>query len=65
MNMPFRLADPGLGKAVLAEAKAAGLVKPEGHRSVGGLRAGIYRAMPEQGVSALVSFMRDFERKHG
>lgn len=65
MNAPFHLADPALEKTLLAEAKEAGLVSLEGHRSVGGVRASIYNAMPEEGVDALVSFMRDFEKKWG
>jgi phosphoserine aminotransferase len=65
MNVPFHLADPALEKSFLADAKEAGLVYLEGHRSVGGLRASIYNAMPEEGVDALISFMREFERKRG
>jgi phosphoserine aminotransferase len=65
MNAPFHLADPGLEKAFLDEAKEAGLVTLEGHRSVGGVRASIYNAMPEEGVEALISFMRDFEKRRG
>lgn len=65
MNVPFRLAYADLEKPLLAEAKAAGLVNLEGHRSVGGLRASLYNAMPEAGVNALVSFLSEFERKHG
>jgi phosphoserine aminotransferase len=65
MNVPFHLADSNLEALFLAEAKEAGLVYLEGHRSVGGLRASIYNAMPEEGVEALISFMREFERKRG
>ncbi|WP_434114152.1 3-phosphoserine/phosphohydroxythreonine transaminase [Methylocaldum sp. GT1TLB] len=65
MNVPFRLAKADLEKTFLAEAKAAGLVNLEGHRSVGGFRASIYNAMPEEGVDALIEFMREFERRHG
>jgi phosphoserine aminotransferase len=65
MNVPFTLARPELDKTFLAEAKDAGLVTLEGHRSVGGMRASIYNAMPLAGVQALVSFMKEFERKHG
>jgi phosphoserine aminotransferase len=65
MNAPFHLADPGLEKTFLDEAKEAGLVTLEGHRSVGGVRASIYNAMPEEGVEALISFMRDFEKRRG
>lgn len=65
MNVPFRLKDEALDEAFLKEAKAAGLVQLKGHRSVGGMRASIYNAMPEAGVAALVDFMKTFERKHG
>ena len=65
MNVPFTLARPELDKTFLAEAKDAGLVTLEGHRSVGGMRASIYNAMPLAGVQALVGFMKEFERKHG
>ena len=65
MNVPFTLADPALDATFLEEAKAAGLVALKGHRSVGGMRASIYNAMPEEGVDRLVEFMRDFERRHG
>ena len=65
MNVPFTLAKPELDKTFLAEAQKAGLVNLEGHRSVGGMRASIYNPMPPEGVSALVSFMREFERKNG
>lgn len=65
MNVPFRIANADLEKTFLAEAKAAGLVNLEGHRSVGGFRASIYNAMPEAGVDALIAFMAEFERNHG
>jgi len=65
MNVPFTLADPELDATFLSEAKEAGLVTLKGHRSVGGMRASIYNAMPEEGVQALVSFMAAFERKYG
>jgi phosphoserine aminotransferase len=65
MNAPFHLADPSLEKTFLSEAKEAGLVSLEGHRSVGGVRASIYNAMPEEGIDALISFMRDFEKRRG
>ena len=64
MNAPFTLANPDLDKTFLAEARAAGLVTLEGHRSVGGMRASLYNAMPMEGVDALVSFMKEFERKY-
>jgi phosphoserine aminotransferase len=65
MNVPFRLADAALESVFLREAEQAGLVNLEGHRSVGGLRASIYNAMPLEGVRALVDFMQSFERRHG
>jgi phosphoserine aminotransferase len=65
MNVPFTLADSALEAPFLFEARAAGLVNLEGHRSVGGMRASLYNAMPLAGVAALVAFMRDFERRHG
>ena len=65
MNVPFTLANPELDAAFLAEAKKAGLVTLKGHRSVGGMRASIYNAMPEAGVRALVDFMADFEKRNG
>jgi phosphoserine aminotransferase len=63
MNVPFVLADDALNDDFLGEAKAAGLTTLKGHRSVGGMRASIYNAMPEAGVDALVEFMREFERR--
>lgn len=65
MNVPFTIPDPNLEKTFCAEALAAGLANLEGHRSVGGMRASIYNAMPLQGVEALIDFMRDFQRRHG
>jgi len=65
MNVPFTLADPELDARFLEEASAAGLKTLKGHRSVGGMRASIYNAMPEAGVDALVEFMREFERRNG
>ncbi|MEW5791035.1 3-phosphoserine/phosphohydroxythreonine transaminase [Thermithiobacillus tepidarius DSM 3134] len=65
MNVPFTLARPELDEAFLKEAKAHGLVQLKGHRSVGGMRASIYNAMPEAGVDALVAFMQDFAARHG
>ena len=63
MNVPFVLANPELDKAFLAGAAEAGLTTLEGHRSVGGMRASIYNAMPEAGVDALIEFMADFEKR--
>jgi len=65
MNVPFTLANPELDETFLKEAKAAGLTTLKGHRSVGGMRASIYNAMPEAGVQALVAFMQEFERTRG
>jgi len=65
MNVPFTLAKPELDKTFLSEAEAAGLTNLAGHRSVGGMRASIYNAMPLEGVEALVGFMKEFERRHG
>jgi phosphoserine aminotransferase len=65
MNVPFTLAKPELDKTFLVEAEAAGLTNLAGHRSVGGMRASLYNAMPPEGVDALVGFMREFERRHG
>jgi len=65
MNVPFFLKDESLNEAFLAEAKAASLLQLKGHKSVGGMRASIYNAMPLEGVQALVSFLKDFEARHG
>jgi len=65
MNVPFVMADNTLDAQFLAGAADAGLVQLKGHRSVGGMRASIYNAMPEEGVNALISFMQDFQNKHG
>lgn len=65
MNVPFVLADPRLDKAFLAEAEQAGLLNLKGHRSVGGMRASLYNAVPEAAVDALIDFMADFENRKG
>ena len=65
MNVPFVLADTGLDGVFLEQAQAAGLVQLKGHRSVGGMRASIYNAMPEEGVAALIAFMQDFQKQKG
>jgi phosphoserine aminotransferase len=65
MNVPFTLAKPDLDKTFVSEASKAGLTNLEGHRSVGGMRASIYNAMPPEGVDALIAFMKEFERRHG
>ena len=65
MNVTFRLPSEDLENRFVKEATAAGLDGLKGHRSVGGMRASIYNAFPEAGVTALVEFMREFERKQG
>jgi phosphoserine aminotransferase len=65
MNVTFRLPNEDLEAKFVKESKAAGLDGLKGHRSVGGLRASIYNAFPEEGVDALVSFMQEFEKKNG
>jgi phosphoserine aminotransferase len=65
MNVTFRLPAEDLDKKFIAEATAQGLDGLKGHRSVGGIRASIYNAFPREGVEALVSFMKDFERRNG
>jgi phosphoserine aminotransferase len=65
MNVTFRLPDQELEKKFVTEATAKGLDGLKGHRSVGGIRASIYNAFPRAGVEALVSFMKDFERRNG
>ena len=65
MNVPFRLKDEALEEAFLKGAKARNMVQLKGHRSVGGMRASIYNAMPIAGVQALVAYMKEFEVQHG
>jgi phosphoserine aminotransferase len=65
MNVPFTLKDSALDGAFLKGAEERGLVQLKGHRSVGGMRASIYNAMPLEGVQRLVDYMRDFEARHG
>jgi len=65
MNVTFRLPNEELEKKFAKEATASGLDGLKGHRSVGGMRASIYNAFPEEGIAALVSFMREFERTNG
>ncbi|MDI5984062.1 3-phosphoserine/phosphohydroxythreonine transaminase [Halomonas sp. M4R5S39] len=65
MNVPFVLADDRLDKPFLAEAEEAGLLNLQGHRSVGGMRASLYNAVPEEAVDALIAFMADFEQRRG
>jgi phosphoserine aminotransferase len=62
MNVPFFLTDESRNDAFLAGAKAEGLLQLKGHKSVGGMRASLYNAMPIEGVSALVEYLREFER---
>lgn len=65
MNVPFFLKNETLNDTFLAGAKEAGLLQLKGHKSVGGMRASIYNAMPLAGVQALVDFMKHFARTHG
>ena len=64
MNVPFVLADDRLDKPFLDQAQAAGLLNLKGHRSVGGMRASIYNAVPEAAVDALIAFMAEFEKRN-
>jgi len=65
MNIPFTLRNPTLDGEFLRQAERNGLTQLKGHRSVGGMRASIYNAMPVEGVKKLVEYMREFERSHG
>lgn len=65
MNVPFTLANDKLDAQFLAGAAQAGLLTLKGHRDLGGMRASIYNAMPEEGINALLDFMSTFENKHG
>ena len=65
MNVPFKLRDESLDDAFLKGAQARSMFQLKGHRSVGGMRASIYNAMPIEGVTALVAYMKDFEASHG
>jgi len=65
MNVPFILADSALDSRFLEDSSAAGLTNLKGHRSVGGMRASIYNAVPEAAVDALIAFMAEFERTNG
>jgi phosphoserine aminotransferase len=64
MNIPFTMTQEGLDATFIAEAAANGMTDLKGHRSIGGMRASIYNAMPEQGVDKLIEFMAEFERNH-
>ncbi len=65
MNVPFILKESSLDEAFLAGTKEAGLIQLKGHRSVGGMRASIYNAMPEEGIDALIDFMQHFQKNKG
>ncbi len=65
MNVPFKLRDESLDDAFLKGAQAQGMIQLKGHRSVGGMRASIYNAMPIEGVRSLLAYMKDFEVQHG
>lgn len=65
MNVPFVTGNKELDAKFVKEAEAAGFVNLKGHRSVGGMRASIYNAMPAEGVDALVAFMKKFEEVNG
>ena len=65
MNVPFILADASLDARFLEDSHNAGLTNLKGHRSVGGMRASIYNAVPEEAVDALIAFMAEFERTNG
>jgi len=65
MNVPFTLIDESLNEKFVRDATGRGLVALKGHRCVGGMRASMYNAMPEDGVDALIDFMQDFERNNG
>ena len=64
MNIPFFLCDETRNDAFLAGSKARGLLQLKGHKSVGGMRASLYNAMPLAGVQALVAYMQEFEQQH-
>ena len=64
MNVPFLLADESLNERFVSEAEAQGLMFLKGHRSVGGMRASLYNALPSEAVNALVEFMQEFEAQH-
>ena len=65
MNVPFLLKKPDLDTEFLFEAENAGLLNLKGHRSVGGMRASIYNAIPIEAIDALINFMGDFQSKYG
>ena len=65
MNIPFILADNNLDSLFIEQASQNGLLNLKGHRSLGGMRASIYNAMPIEGVHDLIEFMKDFEKTNG
>lgn len=65
MNVTFKFNKPDLDTAFLTESKSAGLLNLKGHRIYGGMRASIYNSMPEEGIDALITFLKEFELKHG
>jgi phosphoserine aminotransferase len=65
MNAPFFLPDTALETEFLQGAQARGLMQLKGHKSVGGMRASIYNAMPLEGVLSLIDYLKDFEKAHG
>jgi phosphoserine aminotransferase len=65
MNIPFRLPNEDLEKQFVKESEKLGMVGLKGHRSVGGLRASVYNALPGDSVKALVQFMGEFQKKNG
>jgi phosphoserine aminotransferase len=65
MNVPFKLRDASLDELFLQGAQQRGMLQLKGHRSVGGMRASIYNAMPIEGVKALVGYLQEFEKSHG
>ena len=64
MNVVFVTGDEVLDKKFIAEAKEAGLINLSGHRSIGGMRASLFNAMPKEGVEALINFMKKFEQEN-
>ena len=65
MNVIFTLPDPSKEKLFIQQSEKAGLIGLKGHSSLGGIRASLYNAMPEEGVQALIDFMQDFLNKNG
>lgn len=65
MNVTFRIADEGLEKAFIKQSEQEGFIGLKGHRSVGGLRASIYNAVPMESVKTLTDFMKQFQQTHG